>query len=244
MTFHYSLFVYLFILFTKCVFANVCKFDVKLTQTLHNEGFHRNITYGVVFNEEDVSEDWINRDCIIALDQKLPPGVYVNPDELGELRRTNKLNALPKNRVNVELPTEQSDDSSVYIIGLVSESKVYLWVPIHARYHKAVAGGGMAKNEIEPPKMYLRCPDRRLDMCGKTISPSVTFLCNGSSREQCSWKEIPFTMMTSTLVWEVPIGNLDHYYAVAFGTVLAILSGSMYLLKAIHAYKMRKLKRA
>ncbi|CAH0751235.1 unnamed protein product [Diatraea saccharalis] len=165
-----------------------------MTQTLQNEGFHRNISYGILFYIDYESEDWINNNCIIALDQTLPPGVYVNPDELSELRRINALNAVPKNRVSVELTTEQSEESSVCIIGLVSESKVDLWLPVHARYHEAVTGGGMARNKIEPPTIYLRCSDQRFDVCGKPIPLSVTFLCKGDSRDKCSWREIPYDM--------------------------------------------------
>ncbi|KAL4708001.1 hypothetical protein ACJJTC_010617 [Scirpophaga incertulas] len=194
---------------------SACSFTVHLSQILHNEGFHRNITYEIVFDSDEVN-DWIKHDCLIALDQTLPAGVYANPDELSDFRRSNKLNAIPKNRINVELPAEQSDESSVYIINMVSEDKVNLWLPVHSRYHQAVRGGGYARNRIGPPKIYLRCPDLNLDACGSKITPFVTFLCNGG-REKCGWKEITYTMTTDSLIWDVPVGNLDHYYFVAAG---------------------------
>ncbi|KAL0883455.1 hypothetical protein ABMA27_016834 [Loxostege sticticalis] len=235
----------IFLYFTTNVFAkNSCEFDVKVKQVLLNEGFHRNITYGIVFNTEDEDDDWLYKDCIVAIDQTLPSGVYANPDEMEEFRRNHKLNAIPKNRINIELPTEQSEPSSVYVLGKIKQNKVNLWVPVHARYHKAVSGGGSARNEIEAPKLYLRCPDQRLDLCDKNVLPPVTFLCNGSSKEKCSWKKIPFTMLTDTLIWDVPVGDLEHYYAVALGTALVVVSGSVYLLQAAHDFKAGRVRKA
>ncbi|XP_059061483.1 phosphatidylinositol-glycan biosynthesis class X protein [Achroia grisella] len=218
--------------------TNPCKLDVKVEQVIHNEGFHRNITYRIVFTE-DYEDRWSYRDCVLGLEQTLPAGVYTNPDELGDLRRINRLNAIPKNRINVELPTEQSEPNVVYIMDNVRDSQVYMWLPVHARYHQAVPGGSMARNEIGAPKLYLRCPDQRLDLCKKAVASSMTFLCNGSSKEKCIWKSIPFTMMTDMIVWDVPVGNTDDYYIVAGGTSIVIIVGSLYLLKIIHEYKVR-----
>ncbi|XP_073956954.1 phosphatidylinositol-glycan biosynthesis class X protein-like isoform X1 [Choristoneura fumiferana] len=174
--------------------SNSCSFDIKVKQTLRNEGFHRNITYGIVFNSDANRDSWPLRDCIIGLDQTLPPGVYANPDELGDLRRAGKLNVIPKTRINTELPAEQSTSSSVYIIGEVTDDKAYLWMPVHARYHQAVPGGGMARNEIHAPRLFLRCADGRLARCA---GAAISFLCNGGSRDQCSWRELPYTLVNN-----------------------------------------------
>ncbi|XP_073956956.1 phosphatidylinositol-glycan biosynthesis class X protein-like isoform X2 [Choristoneura fumiferana] len=157
-------------------------------------GRFRNITYGIVFNSDANRDSWPLRDCIIGLDQTLPPGVYANPDELGDLRRAGKLNVIPKTRINTELPAEQSTSSSVYIIGEVTDDKAYLWMPVHARYHQAVPGGGMARNEIHAPRLFLRCADGRLARCA---GAAISFLCNGGSRDQCSWRELPYTLVNN-----------------------------------------------
>ncbi|XP_063826011.1 phosphatidylinositol-glycan biosynthesis class X protein [Ostrinia nubilalis] len=236
--------VFLCLYFTTHVSAKKsCDFNIKVQQNLLNEGFHRNITYGIVFNTDKEEDVWLYRGCIVALDQPLPPGVYLNPDELNEFRRIKKLNAVTKNRINIELPTEESESSNVYIFGRIKQDKAYLWLPVHARYHKAVKGGGTARNTVKSPKLYLRCPDQRLDVCDKALSPD-TFLCNGSSKEKCSWKQIPFTMVTEPLIWDVPVGDLDHYYTVAVGTGLVVVMGSVYLLQAAHEYQTKRRERA
>ncbi|XP_068633609.1 phosphatidylinositol-glycan biosynthesis class X protein [Battus philenor] len=222
--------------------TSFCKFNVKVKQTLKNEGFHRNITYGIVFDSEP-DQRWIYKDCLVGLIQELPEGVFANPDELSDLNRNKKINAALKNPVNIELPAESSNANNVYLTGKVIDGKANLWLPVHARYHQAVAGGGVARNEIGPPTLFLHCPDERLEACG-TNKPLSIFMCNGSSRENCKWKKVPYTMLTDTLIWNVPVGNTDHYYLVATATATVIVVGSLYLLKAIHEYKvnMRKKK--
>lgn len=217
------------------ILTNSCDFDVKVKQDLLNEGFHRNITYEIVFDTTENSNGMSLKNCIVALEQVLPAGVYVNPDELSDLRRIGKINALPRNRVNIELPTEHSEPNTVYILGKLIHNEVNIWIPVHARYHQAVTGGGMARNEVGAPSIYLRCPDQRLDMCGGPVPKTLSFLCNGV-KEKCSWKDIPYSMLTDTLVWQVPVGNLDHYYLVGIGTGLVVVVGSLYLLNAVHEY--------
>ncbi|KAJ2948850.1 hypothetical protein O0L34_g5776 [Tuta absoluta] len=230
----------LFSCFVSHVVGDACDFNVRLTQVLLNDGFHRNITYGIVFNADDERAKWMYQGCLLGIDQMLPRGVYANPDELEDLKRQNRVQAISKKRINVEMPTEASEPSSVYVFGKVTSSMVYLWLPVHARYHRARTGGGLARNEISKPKLYLRCPDQRLDTCHKDVTPAV-FLCNGSSKEKCSWMEVPYTLMSSTpLIWDVPVGNTDHYYLVAGGTASVIIIGSVYLIKTIHEYKLRE----
>lgn len=53
-----------------------------------------------------------------------------------------QLNALPKNPINIELPAELSSPNTVYMTGKVVDGRAELWLPVHARYHQAVAGGG------------------------------------------------------------------------------------------------------
>ncbi|XP_013193413.1 phosphatidylinositol-glycan biosynthesis class X protein [Amyelois transitella] len=218
--------------------SNSCNFNAKLKQTLLNEGFHRNITYGIVFESDNDGDRWLYEDCTVSLEQVLPSGVFVNPDELGEFQRTHKLNAIPRGRVNIELPASQSRPSVVYLMGTVVQSKVTLWLPVHARYHHAVSGGGNARNWIEPPRLFLRCTDRRLELCNRKLTTS-SFLCNGSSKEKCSWMKVPFIALTNTLIWDVPVGNTNHYYLVALGTTLVIVVGSLHLMSTIHEYKVR-----
>ncbi|KAG7308916.1 hypothetical protein JYU34_006187 [Plutella xylostella] len=230
------------IVFASISFAasNSCSFSVKIKQILHNEGFHsffRNLTYNIEFLDEEDEPKPLFRSCVVGLDQTLPAGVFANPDELGDLRRVNKVNAIPKNPVNIESSAEQSSPTSVYVVGKVLGAHVNLWMPVHARYHKAAAGGGQTRTTLPPPRLHLKCPDARLDACDPAVARPVTFLCSSSLKDKCNWKEIQYVMITDTPFWDVPIGNTDHYRVVSIGTALVITVGSMYVLKAILDYK-------
>ncbi|GBP36647.1 Phosphatidylinositol-glycan biosynthesis class X protein [Eumeta japonica] len=234
-----NIFSYLYV--TDYLTSTTCDFGVKMKQILLNEGFHRNITYEILFQDNTQIENWLYS-CIIGLDQPIPSGVYVNPDELGDLRRTNRMNAFPKNKVNVELVAAQASSSSVYVIGKVIENKLHLWIPIHARYHHAIVGGGMVRNEISPPKLYIRCIDDRLSMCKDVPVPDGSLFCS-NDKENCDWLQMPYNLLTKSIVWEVPVGNLDHYYIAAVGTTMVIIVGSLYILKIIHEYKTKDFKK-
>lgn len=212
-----------------------CDFNVRLTQTLRNEGFHRNITYEIVFNAD---EDKPRREllgCVVGLHQELPAGVFANPDELEELKQANKLFVVSQNVINIELPADQSNPSNLHIMGRVTDDQAHLWLPVHARYYQATSGGGMARNEIYPPRVHLYCPE--LLRCDGPTTPMI-FTCEDEPKN-CwnSYKELPYTVLTDTLIWEVPVGNTQYYYAVAGATALVVVAGSLYLLKSVHQYK-------
>lgn len=53
-----------------------------------------------------------------------------------------QLSAIPRNWVNIELPAEESDETSVFIISNLTGGQASTWLPIHARYHHSTAEGG------------------------------------------------------------------------------------------------------
>ncbi|XP_012545209.1 phosphatidylinositol-glycan biosynthesis class X protein isoform X1 [Bombyx mandarina] len=216
--------------------ASKCDYDVKIAQILINDGYHRhhyrNLTYHIIFNEDSESKGIYNG-CRIGLDQYLPAGVFVNPNELNEFNRLERLNAFPRGRVNIELPTEEAEPINVFIISELTDDEIQMWLPVHARYHESVSGGGMVQYDIGPPKMYLYCADRRLDVCDRSVSPSVTLTCNGGVK-MCSWRDIPYTVLTDPLVWRVPVGNSNHFYIIGIGTAFAIMVGTTMVIRAMH----------
>ncbi|XP_075978242.1 phosphatidylinositol glycan anchor biosynthesis class X [Anticarsia gemmatalis] len=216
---------------------SACKFSVVINQELSLEGFHRNLTYkitiGTLVNEAS-PQVFPYTDCVIGLFQSLPSGIYTNNDELSELKRVNRLNAISK-KTNIELPADQAEPLNAYIVKKLYGPKTTTWLPVHARYHRASVGGGYALNDIEPPQLYMRCPDNRLDVCEQPFKPAK-FLCN--AREKCSWKEIPFQLYSDTpLTWSVPVGDLNHYYTVAVVTGTTVTLGSLYLLLTLINFK-------
>lgn len=229
--------VILFVLFAfpySSISKKKCNFNVELQQNLHNTGFHRNMTYIVSFHDD--YEIWLNQNCVMALEQELPPGVYAHPNELVNLRKRNKANIFLKKHVDIEALAEESTNSYVYIISKVLKNKIYVYLPLHGRYHAARQGGGTVKNYFESPTLYLRCPDNRLHDCRDILPNAVSFLCYDKSKKSCDWKQIPYISLSEAIQWEVPVGNTDSTYMVLAGTYLAILTGTFFILDSLRVY--------
>ncbi|CAK1554522.1 unnamed protein product [Leptosia nina] len=213
--------------------GDICKFNIKLIQTLHSEGFHRNITYEITFGtpEDDGNE---YEGCSVGLEQILPAGLYANPDELEELRY--KTPTVFKDKVDIEGAAEISTPITVHLLGSVYKHRVLLSLPVHARYHKAVAGGGSARVNIPTPKFFINCGPKKLEKCVE-VSSTNSFC--PRSQNKCFWKHVPITVGEG-LSWYVPRGDTNHHNLAMFGTAVVIAFGSLYLLKQIHFYNIRQ----
>ncbi|XP_026492137.2 phosphatidylinositol-glycan biosynthesis class X protein-like isoform X1 [Vanessa tameamea] len=218
--------------------CKTCNFNIKITQTLHNEGFHRNLSYYIDFASDDEDEKLIYEDCVVGLEQILPAGVYASQDEIKDKRSKDLIDTIFQKPVNIELPANNASPIRVQLFSVVKGGKIDIYIPVHARYHRAKKGGGTVRNIIPSPVLYLMCSNKKLDLCDFPAAASENNLCkNDITRELCPWKEIPAIMVTDTLFLDVPIGNIDHFYVVAWGTTVVIVVGSLYLLKTIHRYK-------
>lgn len=228
----------IFLLFSSYVCLSDAQFSVHIEQNLRWDGFHRNMTYDItfiLFSNEELPSKWPYPDCVIGLHQPLPAGIYANPDELNDLRRSHRLNAITK-KTNIELPAEQSEPNMVYVVKKTATGKIRTWIPLHARYHRAVRFGGYVLNEIEAPKLFMRCPDEKLDNFKEPLTPAK-ILCTGDSKK-CNWKEVPVFMNNKMPIkWHVPVGDLNHYYPVAVVTAAAVVIGSVFLILSIDEYK-------
>ncbi|XP_038209983.1 phosphatidylinositol-glycan biosynthesis class X protein [Zerene cesonia] len=211
-----------------------CNINVKLKQILQNEGFHRNMTYEITFGTNDGKEMSYER-CSLGLEQVLPAGVYASPDEIEDAR--HKTITVFKNKVNIEAPAHESDPITVHLLGSVKDDSAFLYLPVHARYHRAVEGGGAVRVHIPPPRMYVNCGSNELEQCRTASSNNNTFC--PQSDKQCLWKEVP-VKVSRPLYWNIPVGNTDHYNIVMFGTAAVVVLGSIYLLREIHCYKLQQ----
>ncbi|CAH2096529.1 unnamed protein product [Euphydryas editha] len=236
--------VLIYVFFFNSVLCKICNFNIKVEQTLHNEGFHRNLSYYIDFASDDDEENWLYENCVVGLEQTLPPGVFASHDEIKDHGCKGLIHTIFKAPVNIEQPAKDASPITIQLFSKVERSRTHIFIPVHARYHHASRGGGTVRNIIGPPKLNLMCPDKKLNVCDfPSDAPVNNFCAKGVSRELCPWKEIPAIMVTDTLFWDVPIGNTDHYYLVAWGTTVVIVVGSLYLLKTIHGYKIETERR-
>ncbi|XP_047503436.1 uncharacterized protein LOC125048674 [Pieris napi] len=213
-----------------------CNFNIKLIQTLHNEGFHRNITYDIDYGAYDGNKDFYE-DCSVGLEQVLPAGLFASPDELEELRY--KTRTIFKSKVDVEISAELASPITVHLLGTVQSHKTFLSLPVHARYHKSVAGGGYVSVDIPPPLLYINCGPKKFGKCsGESL---VNSFCPKNLQYKCPWIQVPVGG-GAPLSWKIPRGNTQHHNLVWFGTVAVVCFGSLYILKEIHCHKSRQNK--
>ncbi|XP_050351029.1 uncharacterized protein LOC126773855 isoform X2 [Nymphalis io] len=220
----------IYVLFSNGAVCKTCNFNVKIKQMLHNEGFHRNLSYYIDFASDDEEENWIYENCAVGLEQVLPAGVYASQDEIKDNGSKDLLHTIFQTPVNIELPANNASPIRFQLFSVVKDSRTHIHIPIHARYHRAKKGGGTVRNIIPPPALFLMCPDKNLNACEFPAIPPENNFCKKdiTSRELCPWKEIPAVMVTDTLFLDVPIGNIDHYYMVAWGTTVVIVVGDRY----------------
>ncbi|XP_034831879.1 phosphatidylinositol-glycan biosynthesis class X protein isoform X1 [Maniola hyperantus] len=228
------------LLFLREIEGKNCNFNVQVEQKLLNEGFHRNLSINIDFASDNEEERWLYEDCMVGIEQTLPAGVYASPDEINDNGCKNLIHAIFKTPVNTELPAQKSEPLIIHLLSKVRDYRTHVYIPVHARYHHAAAGGGTVRNEIPVPKLYLMCPDKKLNRCDNLylqVTRDNNFCVKEVSKEICSWKEIPTIVVTTPITWDVAIGNTDHYLIVTSGTVTVIIAGSLYLLNAIHQHK-------
>ncbi|XP_069359439.1 uncharacterized protein PIG-X isoform X3 [Maniola hyperantus] len=130
------------LLFLREIEGKNCNFNVQVEQKLLNEGFHRNLSINIDFASDNEEERWLYEDCMVGIEQTLPAGVYASPDEINDNGCKNLIHAIFKTPVNTELPAQKSEPLIIHLLSKVRDYRTHVYIPVHARYHHAAAGGG------------------------------------------------------------------------------------------------------
>ncbi|XP_055920707.1 uncharacterized protein LOC129952239 [Eupeodes corollae] len=199
---------------------------------MNNAGFHRDLQYTIEFDYP-----LAGKDCELYLEQKLPAAVYVNVDQLDDLKRLKKLDAIYPKFVDVELPTEKAKEYTVLLHGApkITEN---LKLPIHFRYHSP-GDTSFVNVEISTPEVFMRCPgddltnydelleDPNNDYCltnDKFILPQDTTAASASAvtdSSDCDWKLLKkTTRLKAPLIAKIPIGDAKSFQTVLYATIL------------------------
>lgn len=78
-----------------CIYVNhvnceCFNLDVSITQKIDNEGFHREFGW-LIEATSPSKQKWISSGCKLALRLEITPGMFVNPDQVAELNRTDEV---------------------------------------------------------------------------------------------------------------------------------------------------------
>ncbi|KAL7303615.1 hypothetical protein TKK_0003762 [Trichogramma kaykai] len=191
---------------------------------VEGEGFHRTVRYTVD------TGSWKNKSCFIALYEELPSSVYVNYDELADLRRRQESNACVDGEIDVELFGERAYEQDVTACAQLISTKTTLSFPIHQRYHFSNPSGEPVDVTLARPVLLLGCKERIKDH-----RVSKAKICSPCSELTKKWRDVYYIWEGyNNFEWKIPVGNTSRKFLVTSMTHLVTLTGAAYVLWTIH----------
>lgn len=193
-------------------------------------GFHRELYYTIYFDYPIAGKD-----CEFYLEQEFPSSVYINTDQLENLKRLGKFNGVFPKFIDVEIPTEKAEGFKVLLYGMPKITGS-VSLPVHFRYHSPRNGGGYKTVEIDSPTFYFRCPDEKFESWGITNASLSNYCLNKNDfvetdeifGENCDWKQIEYQLILKNngLRADIPIGDENIRKLVLYLTVAVSWIGS------------------
>ncbi|XP_050834108.1 phosphatidylinositol-glycan biosynthesis class X protein isoform X2 [Serinus canaria] len=180
--------------------------DTTVTQELLKEGFHRDLLVKVELGEDAGG-------CAVAAQVHLPPGIYVDPDELATLQQHNLTKAvLSPDVIDVEAP-EYLAKALVLLLFLEPETRCsrcfHGTVPVHARYHRPARGTQQALVALESPEVLLCCCHGHLsEECWEPAE--VDTPCSSDTTSPCQWHTTKHRPAYEESMLRVPVGLREH----------------------------------
>lgn len=222
--------VFLLISQVECSKKATClHLNVSITQKIENLGFHRTLNWLVESHNLDAAT-WLNNTCKLALRLDVGQGMFVNPDQVDDLQRLGKLDALIDGSVDVEAPAHLATRHTVFIYlnqtDILTQTTIKL--PIHLRYQRPLLGGH-GKVILSKPALLVHCSETNNVICGKDVVVSAPKSSKELNEIQL-WKNLTYKAHFDEMELLVPIGNLDDYGVVAVVSCILGCAGCIYLL--------------
>ncbi|XP_012523233.1 uncharacterized protein LOC105829123 [Monomorium pharaonis] len=208
---------------THCV--QVCLgVEAEIDLDVEGNGFHRTLNYRVRF--KNLTQDG----CQAAIYLELPSALYVNTDEIAELRRRETSTICSVGETDVELVAEKAGCQNVTTCTSVSSSfSCSLTIPIHQRYRYARETGGYVNVTLPLARLLLGCQQRIRDHRVSKID-----LCEPCVGLMAKWREIPYRMLNDhDYVWPIPVGDSSLSLLVTCATLLTTIVGAIFIGHAI-----------
>ncbi|XP_011862211.1 PREDICTED: uncharacterized protein LOC105558899 isoform X2 [Vollenhovia emeryi] len=190
---------------------------------VEGNGFHRALIYRVRFR--NLTQDG----CRAAIYMELPSALYVNTDEIAEMRRRGTNMVCSVGETDVELFAEKAGRQNVTTCAPVSSSSSSLTIPVHQRYRYARDTGDYVNVTLPQPRLLLGCRARVRDHRVSKID-----LCEPCVDLVAKWREIPYRMSRNCdYVWPIPVGDSSLSLFVTCATLLTTIVGAIFIGRAI-----------
>lgn len=163
----------------------------------------------------------------MLLVQDIPSSVYVDTDQLYNLKRLKKLKTFVDSFVDVEQPTSKSSPFKVYIFERLKKS-LNVTLPVHFRYHSP-SDKKYNRVEIDSPKVFVsNCHIKgKLHQLPCVNSSNINEISEIASLSNCPWSEVDVAQITLSFL--IPVGNINSYYYVMPVTIFLSWIGCLFL---------------
>ncbi|KAK0404654.1 hypothetical protein QR680_017558 [Steinernema hermaphroditum] len=210
---------------------------VSIKMRLDKSGFHRDLqVISSIASEQRFME------CQLLYRIRIPAGAYIDMNSVN--KSMNHHTVYLSTKFDIEAPSEASKDKAVRLYGHRTYRKVFLientfTLPVHLRYHKAVANGEGVDVIFRAPEIFVKCSPDRDDSYAKCTKGASKFPCDAFGPKPCEWLRISKNSdekVTATM----PRGNLDHLNMVSVVTFLFIFSAVIYLIVPVIKTNLKK----
>lgn len=146
--------------------------------------------------------------CTLVIEETIPRGMYVDPDQLRDIQGMKGLQTHVATRVDVEKPEYESESFRVFVFRkLVIQENLRVTsvhLPVHMRYHKpdkitdpkpsSTAPSAIVK--LQNPRLLLSCEGE--NVAALCPEKAITSFCDASGTEKCEYLHIPYEVVSCT----------------------------------------------
>ncbi|XP_023347214.1 phosphatidylinositol-glycan biosynthesis class X protein [Eurytemora carolleeae] len=169
--------------------------------------------------------------CHVLVEETIPRGAYVDPDELLDRKLRTGLNAYIPARVDIEKPEFESEAfrDTLVIYGSLN----CIMLPIHTRYHKPGSSykpgdKPSAILKIQNPRILLSCEGE--DITENCTGRAVVNAYCPQFESKCQYVNLPYKINVASLEVSVPVGDVEDSSLVVGVTTLVTCGATVYLL--------------
>jgi len=204
---------------------------------IFNPGFHKDLLTEI---ELMLTTSSLPPKCTLLIEETIPRGMYVDPDQLRDIREFRGLQAFIPTTVDVEKPEYESESFRVFIFRKLNIQEnlrvTAVQLPVHLRYHKPAkvsdskpsTSAPSAIVKLQNPRLLLTCEgDNIAAYCPER---TVTSFCDSSGTEKCEFLDIPYDVNVNAIEVSVPVGNVEHTTYVVGLTTFLVSASTIYLL--------------
>ena len=144
--------------------------------------------------------------CMLAIEETIPRGMYVDPDQLRDLYQSNGFASYIPTKVDVEKPEFESESFRVFIFRKLEIEQnlrvTNVQLPVHMRYHKPAqivdlkpsSSAPTAIVKLQNPRLLLSCEGE--NVAAHCPEKTVTSFCDSTGTEKCEFLLIPYEIVS------------------------------------------------